>query len=144
MSTVDQRPYYRGDQAAGVTGPNLAATCTIAEHICRARGKRSQFTSVSLDRTKIRDFGDVDYRLKRAEADSDGHETVEHEALLEGLREVIQQSNRRERVQALQAFRRARLRKEGLIRWHFNISSVASVELIAWAQRQVQRYFERD
>lgn len=145
MATVEQGPrsYYRGDQASGVTGPNLAQTCTFAEHICRARGKRTQFTSISLDPTKVRDFGDVTYRLKRLEADAGGHETIEHETLLGELRAAVQQSVKGARSQAIQALRRARLRKEGLVRWRFNISSLPMATLIAWAEERVQYFFEK-
>lgn len=142
MAILEQetRPYFRGDQASGITGPNLAKTCTFAEHICRARGKRTQFTSVSLDPNKIRDFGDVIYRLKRPQIDSDGHETIEHETLLAELRKSIQESVKADRQQGILALRRARLRREGLIRWQFKIPSNAS-DLITWAEERVQQYF---
>jgi hypothetical protein len=144
VATVEdeRRPYYRGDQASGITGPNLAKTCTFAEHICRARGKRTQYTSISLEQNKVRDFGDVIYRLKRRETDADGHDTIEHETLIQALRDAIQQSLRAERQQAILALRRAKSRKEGLIRWRFNIPSNAT-DLVTWAQERVQKYFGR-
>ena len=40
-------------------------SASYAEHIVHARGKRTRYTSVSLDLTKIKDFGDADYRLER-------------------------------------------------------------------------------
>lgn len=138
----EQRPYYRGDQASGITGPNLAKTCTFAEHICHARGKRTQFTSISLERNKIRDFGDVIYIVKRPELDADAHQTIEHETLLEELRETIQTSEKAERARAIQALRRANRRREGLIRWQFKLPS-NTTDLIAWAQERVQKYFAK-
>lgn len=142
MATVqqDQRPYYRGDQASGITGPNLAKNCTFAEHICRARGKRTQFTSISLEPNSVRDFGDIIYKLRRPETDADGHQTIEHEALLESPRGTIKEAVRAERQQAILALRRASLRREGLIRWQFQIPS-NTTDLITWAEQQVQPYF---
>ena len=55
--------YYRGDEADGVTPPNLEDSSTYAEHIVHARGKRTRFTSLSTDPTKIRDFGTQLWRL---------------------------------------------------------------------------------
>lgn len=136
----EQRHYYRGDQPSGITGPNLAKTCTFAEHVCHARGKRTQFTSVSLEANKVRDFGDVTYRLQRPLTDADGHQTVEHEALLESLRKTIRESVRAERQRAISALRRATLRREGLVHWRFSIPS-NTTDLISWAEQHVQKYF---
>ena len=61
------REYFRRDQSDGISPPDPSKVCTFAEHIVRARGKRTNYTSVSLDPSKIRDFGDALYRLKRAE-----------------------------------------------------------------------------
>ena len=49
--------YFRQDKETGFTAPDLSKNCTDAEHIVRARGKRTQLTSVSLAPTKIHDFG---------------------------------------------------------------------------------------
>jgi hypothetical protein len=43
------RAYFRRDQRDGVGPPDLSKVCTYAEHIVHARGKRTQFTSVSLN-----------------------------------------------------------------------------------------------
>lgn len=141
MTTVELKPYFRGDQASGITAPNLAKDCTYAEHICRARGKRTQFTSISLDKSKIRDFGDTIYQLKRDVVDGDKHETIEHETLIAELTQASQEAIRTERLQAVQALRRARRRREGLVRWQFDCSSVAAKDLIKWATDRVQVYF---
>ncbi len=137
------RPYYRGDQDTGITEPNLAATCSYADHICRARGKRSQFTSVSLDQSKIRDFGDVIYELLRGVADTDGHVTIEHESLIEELQRCVKEETRAERARSLLALRRARKRLEGLIDWRFDISGVVRKDLVSWAATRVQKYFQK-
>src|SRR4051794_6190582 len=72
-TTQVERPYYRRDQKDGVSPPDLTKKCTYADHIVHARGKRTRFTSVSLDLSKIRDFGEASYRLKRREAEADSH-----------------------------------------------------------------------
>jgi hypothetical protein len=52
----------------------------------RARGKRTQLTSVSLDPQKINDFGPALYRALRPDIDGDGHSIIEHSELLQHLR----------------------------------------------------------
>ncbi len=86
--SVSTRPYFRRDQRDGISPPDLSKVCTYAEHIVHARGKRTQFTSISLDLAKIRDFGDTNYRLKREDAEIEGHGVVEHEVLLTELQRV--------------------------------------------------------
>src|SRR5262249_41194874 len=137
------RPYYRRDQRNGISPPDLSKTCTYAEHIVHARGKRTQFTSVSLDATKIRDFGDTTYQLKREEAERDGTRVMEQEYLCESLRQDIREKNKAEKALAVQALRYATKRKEGLVQWAFDWSSVARKQLITWAQARVQDYFTR-
>ena len=137
------RPYFRRDQGDGVSPPDLSKVCTFAEHIVHARGKRTQLTSVSLDLSKIRDFGDTEYRLMREETDRDGHEVVEHEALLAELRRAADEEQKAERQRAIQALRYARQRKEGLVKWNFDTSGVDRKDLINWAHGKVQAYFAK-
>ncbi len=108
-----------------------------------ARGKRTQFTSVSLDLSKIRDFGDTDYKLKRELVASDGHDLVEHEVLITELRRVAREEAKEDRLRAVRALRYAMKRKEGLVRWSFNSAGVARKDLINWAERMIQKYFAR-
>jgi len=141
MSDVVPRPYFRRDRSSGITPPDLAKRATYAEHIVRARGKRTQFTSVSLDASKIRDFGDALYRLKSEAAIADGHGLVDHEALLESLRQTVQSSDKADRARAIQAIRYARRRLEGLVHWQFDTKSVETKDLIRWASARVAPYF---
>jgi hypothetical protein len=141
---VPQPPdYFRGDQTAGITAPDLSKDCTFAEHIVHARGKRTRFTSVSLDRTKIKDFGEVTYLYLRSDGAADGHSLVEHAALMAELRRVVQQEVKDERLRGIQALRYADRRKEGLVAWLFDITAVQRKDLITWAYDRVQRYFRR-
>ena len=135
--------YFRRDRDEGVTAPDLRKECTYAEHIVRARGKRTSMTSVSLDASKIEDFGDALYQLKRAELTSDGHALVEHGPLLSDLLDSAQSSKKEERARAIQALRYAKRRREGLVRWKFNISGVESKDVINWAFVQIQKYFSK-
>jgi hypothetical protein len=137
------REYFRRDQGDGISPPDLSKECSFAEHIVHARGKRTQYTSVSLDLTKIKDFGEADYRLHRQKADGDGHRLVEHEALIEELRRVSREDEKAERIRAIQALRYATRRKEGLVNWTFDVSGVLRKDLIAWAKPQVSLYFTR-
>lgn len=140
---IPSREYFRRDQSTGISPPNLAKDCTFAEHIVHARGKRTKYTSVSLDLSKIRDFGDTNYRLNRDLVTEDGHALVEHEELIQELRRVATVESEEFRLRALQALRYATRRKEGLVSWSFNTSAVARNNLINWAQTHVQQYFSR-
>src|SRR5436190_20886604 len=111
LGAGSHREYFRRDQRDGISPPDLSKDCTFAEHIVHARGKRTQFTSVSLDLTKIKDFGDTDYRLEREPTARDGHTLVEHEALLAELRRVVREEEKAERLRAAQALRYASRRK---------------------------------
>lgn len=140
---VADRPYFRRDQADGISAPDLAREDSYVDHIVHARGKRTRFTSVSLDLERIRDFGECSYRLRRVEAEADGHAVIEHEILITSLRRTATTGEKGERLKAVQALRYARLRKEGLVDWGFEIAGLERKDVIAWAGRQIQRYFAR-
>lgn len=133
--------YFRRDQDSGVTAPDLSKICTYADHIVRARGKRTQFTSVSLDRDKIDDFGPALYRMLRERVGSAGHTIIEHDTLLAALRIVAASRDKEDRLRAIQARRYVRRRREGLIEWNFAIGSIDRKALIAWAFDHIQPYF---
>ncbi|HUB11333.1 MAG TPA: hypothetical protein VMB34_05195 [Acetobacteraceae bacterium] len=99
--------YYRRDQAVGVTAPDLSKDCTLAEHIVRARGKRTQYTSVSLNPDKIDDFGPSLYQALCPEILQAGHAIIAHEALLQGLRDAAAGADKADRRRAFQAQRYA-------------------------------------
>jgi len=139
--SVATRPYFRRDRREGISPPDLSKVCTYAEHIVHARGKRTQFTSISLDLAKIRDFGDTNYRLKREDAEIEGHGVVEHEVLLTELQRVAKDQQKAERLRAIQALRYTRQRREGLVTWKFDISGVERKDLIDWARGKIQRFF---
>lgn len=137
------KDYFRHDQRDGVSPPDPSKICTYAEHIVRARGKRTNHTSVSLDPDKIRDFGDSLYKLRQAETLRDGHRLVKHDELLNDLRRVIREEDKAERARAIQALRYATARKEALVSWAFEISNVSRKDMITWATNKVQPYFVR-
>lgn len=136
--------YFRKDQANGVTAPDLAKDCSFSEHIVRARGKRTQFTSVSLSPEKIRDFGPVLYQALQLEINSDGHTLVQHSDLMSALRVAANSSEKEERARAIQAQRYARRRKEGLLQWSFDVSGVEKKDMITWVFGKIQKYFKRE
>ena len=135
--------YFRRDQTDGVTAPDLSKDCSYAEHIVCARGRRTQLTSVSLDPQKINDFGPVLYRTLRPDIEGDGHAIVEHAELLQQLCAAAESGVKEERARALQAQRYAKRRREGLVKWNFQLGGVDRKDLIAWAFRKVQKYFGR-
>lgn len=141
MASEEQQEYYRRDQKEGITAPNLAKCCSYAEHIVSARGKRDQYTSVSLAPHTIRIFGERLYRLLKDALLEEGHDLVEHTRLLNALREVAGTQNKAHHARAVQALRYAKKRKEGLIEWKFETHSVASKDMISWTYAKVQHYF---
>jgi hypothetical protein len=141
--TQKSRDYFRRDQRDGISPPDLSKECTYAEHVVHSRGKRTQFSSVSLDLTKVRDLGDASYRLLREALVSDRHTLVEHEMLLSELQTVVREGEKAERLRSIQALRYVKRRKEGLVHWSFDTSGVARKDLIGWAQKRVQIYFAR-
>jgi hypothetical protein len=141
MTSESTQDYYRRDQSSGITAPNLAKCCSYAEHIVSARGKRDQYTSVSLDPKKIHGFGDKLYRLLREKLPEDGHDLVEHDILLSSLRQIAATGDKADKTRALRALRYATKRKEGLICWRFDICSIETKDIISWTFSKVQTYF---
>lgn len=137
------RPYYRRDQNDGVSPPDLSKDCSFAEHIVHARGKRTRFTSISLDLTKIRDLGEADYQLEREPTERDGHAVVEHETLIAELQRAAREGDKADRLRAVRALSYATRRKEGLVSWSFDISRVERKDVVTWGGNRIQRYFKR-
>ena len=137
------RDYFRRDQRDGISPPDLSKDCTFAEHIVHARGKRTQLTSVSVDLSIIRDFGDTNYKLERERTSRSGHSLVEHEALLAELKRSIREDGREESDRAARALVYATRRKEGLVQWAFDTSGLARKDLLTWAFDKVQHFFTR-
>jgi hypothetical protein len=137
------REYHRRDQRDGISPPDLSKDCTFAEHIVHARGKRTRYTSVSLELERIKDFGEATYRLKRPELLAEGHLLVEHDSLIQELRRVIREGEKADRSRAIQALNYATRRKEGLVDWRFDTQGIERRNLLAWAKTKVQPYFTR-
>lgn len=137
------RDYFRGDQQAGVTPPDLSKRCALHDHIVNARGKKTAHTSVSLNRRAIARFGECDYLLLRDKLDADKHEFTEHEDLLLRLTEVARSETKSERTKALKAIQLARHNKEGIVTWVFDTTSVDTKDRITWAASRIQPYFRR-
>lgn len=135
--------YYRGDKADGITPPDLSKSVSMADHIVKARGKKSQYTSVSREPGKIRDFGEQVWRLERERLRTEGHMLVKHEELLTALRQQVVATDKAERQKALQAIRYAKMRLEGLVDWQFSTSGVDRKDLIVWAAEKVRPFFAR-
>lgn len=133
--------YYRRDQKGGITAPDLSKQCTVAEHIVRARGKRTKYTSISLDPDKIDDFGPTLYEALCSEILSKNHLIIEHNALIESLKSAASNGEKSDRRKAIQAQVYAKRRREGLIEWTFDTTNVERKDLITWAFAQVQNFF---
>lgn len=144
MSTDTTDDYFRGDQEDGITGPDLSKDCTFAEHIVRARGKRTQLTSVSKDAAKILDFGEAIYQLISELLKEEGHRLIEHRTVMDALRESVRLSEKAERARSIQAIRYCEKRLEGLVEWSgFDFRNVERKDLIRWAEGRVQRFFRK-
>jgi hypothetical protein len=138
-----QQEYFRRDRDDGISPPDLSKDCTYAEHIVRARGKRTRFTSVALEASRIRDFGPALYRLHRDTLIADTHTLVEHTDLLRSLRDSVRNTDKADRNKAIQALRYATMRAEGLVDWSFDFAGVARNDLLTWAKARVGRYFSK-
>ncbi|MGA3002248.1 MAG: hypothetical protein ABSE20_11010 [Acetobacteraceae bacterium] len=141
MTSISTSDYFRRDQRGGVTAPDLSKPCSFAEHIVRARGKRTKYTSVSIDPDKIDDFGPVLYQALCPEIRGAGHAIIEHDALMQSLRDEVVNGTKMDRRRALQAQRYAIRRREGLIDWTFDTTGVQRKELITWAFTQIRNFF---
>ena len=141
MTTMPMPDYYRRDQKGGITAPDLSKHCSFAEHIVRARGKRTKYTSISLDPDKIDDFGPTLYQALISSILSKSHEVIEHNVLLQNLRMAALTGEKLDKRRALQAQLYAKRRREGLIDWVFDTSNVQRKDLISWAFEQVQIFF---
>ena len=97
MTSSPMPDYFRRDQKGGITAPDLSKACTWAEHIVRARGKRTKFTSVSLDADKIDDFGPTLCQALCAEMGAAGHNLIEHDLLIQDLRSTAESQDKSER-----------------------------------------------
>lgn len=136
--------YYRRDQKAGITPPDMTCQCSYAEHIVRARGKKSRFTSMSLDPAKIKhDFGEALYELKRPAADKAGHLVIEHPALMAELHKMAKNNVKEDKLRALAAIHHARRRAEGLVDWALDVSTVPAKNRFKWTANQIRPYFTK-
>ena len=135
--------YFRRDRSAGVTAPDLTKLCSVPEHVVRARGKKTNFTSVSLDLARLQDLGEAEYRLDSGQTEADRHRIIEHHVLISMLRDVCQNSDKQERARALQGIRYVKSRLEALVEWKFDISAVARKDVITWAYSRIQKYFTK-
>ena len=140
---MPDRDYFRRDKADGITAPNLALDCSLAEHVVRARGRRTRYTSVSLDLRSISRFGKASYRLLRDRLVEEGHRLIEHEDLLRHLRDTIRGRDRAERLRAVRGLRFVLQHKEGIADWRFDIAGIDRKDLLAWAAPKVREFFSR-
>lgn len=135
--------YWRRDQMKGITPPDLEKKVTFADHIVRARGKRTQYPSVSLSTERIQRFGDQLYRLLEEDVTTNGHLLFEHERVLDELRTQACEGEKGERLKAVAALRYARKNLEGLVDWRFDPTGVESKHHFQWAAAKVRPYFAR-
>lgn len=139
---IEKPDYFRRDQSKGITPPELSKDCTFAEHIVRARGKRTRYTSMSLDKEKITDFGPTLYAADCAKIDANGHTIIGHSALMDALRTAALTGEKEERVRAVQAQRYAYKRKEALVQWSFDFTRIERKDLFTWTVGQVRPFFK--
>jgi hypothetical protein len=108
-----------------------------------ARGRRTRFTSLSTDPKSIVIFGPQLWRFKEALAAANSHRVLSHQALLTALRNELNSHDAKAQDLAARALRRARMRKEALVLWGFDVSRVDRKDLSEWARPHVQQYFSR-
>jgi hypothetical protein len=134
--------HFRRDQEDGITPPNPVDRSSYAEHIVRARGKRTRFTSLSIDPGAIVDFGPQLWRLIEPLLHADGHGLVNHDVLLRTLRnEARSATDPIAQDLAARAIPRAVRRREALVAWTFDISRITAKMHAEWARPHVRAYF---
>lgn len=135
--------YYRRDQEKGITAPKLDAGVSFVEHVVRARGKKTQYTSISHDVNRISHFDGVDYEVLHTDVVGDGHLLVPCDALQCELKKVAYEGEKAEAQKATRALGYVRKNLESLIDWKFNVATVAPKDIIAWAYSSIQKYFRK-
>jgi hypothetical protein len=136
--------YFRRDQTDGITPPNLTDESTYAEHIVHARGKRTRYTSLSIDPATIVEFGPQLWRLLQPKIQDGGHGVLGHDDLVTTLRAETRSSpDPAARELASRALPRTLRRREALVLWRFDVSRVPRKELSEWARPHVRPYFAR-
>ena len=108
-----------------------------------ARGKRTQFTSVSESDDAIKHFSGELYRCSQTQITGDGHTFVEHSSLVDSLREEILRSRRGDKIKAERALQYATRAREALIDWQFDFRRVLRKDRITRCGTQIQPYFTR-
>ena len=135
--------YFRRDQSDEITPPNLGNESTYAEHVVHARGKRTQYTSLSTDPASIKDFGPQLWRFHEALAAAAGHRVLDPPSLVMALRRELGSKDLRARELAARALPRATQRKEALVLWAFDTTRISRKELSEWARPHMRQYFTR-
>lgn len=133
--------HYRGDQDKGITAPNLGLDVTFAEHVVKARGRKSNYTSVSENRAAAQIFGKV-YTLDEIGLRNDGHQLFCSISIQKSLQDTIKSGGPQAQL-ALRAVPRVAKNSECLIKWDFKIpSKFTGGSLISWTYNTIQKYFK--
>ncbi|GAA4422411.1 hypothetical protein GCM10023155_06000 [Bremerella cremea] len=135
--------HFRKDSPNGITPPNPDVSVSPVDHITKARGKKTQYTSVSESEDSIRHFSGQCYRCESSEIVSEGHEVLLHADLLMLLRTTALGAQRAEKIKAERALQLATRAREALIDWKFDLKGVARKDRITHSASQIQKFFVR-
>lgn len=90
--------YYRKDHPKGITPINPDFEKDVVEHITKARGTKTRYTSVSNSLLSIRWVNGVGYKVVTEKVLTDSHEILNYDYLLELLTKEFQDSARKKRI----------------------------------------------
>jgi hypothetical protein len=68
---------------------------------------------------------------------------VEHEDLIQRLRDEACHEDKAARLRAVRALQYAKRRREGLVEWKFDISGIERKNVIEWTRQHIQGFFEK-
>lgn len=88
------------------------------------------------------DFGPVLYEALTKELKSNGHRLIDHQTLINSLREAAKGGDKQDRVRAVQALRYASRRREGLVIWSLDHSLIDRKNVFEWTRSKISPYFQ--
>lgn len=122
-----------------MTGINPNNRVSIVDHITKARGEKTQYTSVSDELQKLDQFQGVPWECNAIHIAQDLHIVIDFNTLI-GL---IQSSTERNTKKA-RARTHATRAREHLIEWSFSLpSNLNSSTRITWLEKKITTYFKR-
>jgi hypothetical protein len=135
--------HFRKDSPNGITPPNLDSDVDLVDHITKRRGMKTPFTSVSEKIESIKHINGTLYSTDPNVVVNDGHGFRQHSEIVTELRDLVQVTQRAERVVAQRALMLTERNREALISWKFDLERIERKNRISWCAGHIQKYFTK-